>query len=75
MIPRVLVVGDIMLDVYVGGKVLRVSPEAPVPILKFDKEFHRLGGAANVALNLRGLEVNVDLLGIMGEDEHLYSNS
>jgi len=70
MIPRVLVVGDIMLDMYVGGKVLRISPEAPVPILKFDKEFHRLGGAANVALNLRGLEVNVDLLGIMGEDKH-----
>ena len=70
MIPRVLVIGDVMLDIYLTGNVSRISPEAPVPILKFDKEFHRLGGAANVAFNLRGLQANVDLIGIVGADEY-----
>jgi len=66
---RVLVVGDLMMDRYVGGKVERISPEAPVPILNPLTEEIRAGGAGNVALNLAGLGLNVAISGYVGEDE------
>ncbi|MCX8112779.1 MAG: bifunctional ADP-heptose synthase [Bacteroidia bacterium] len=65
---RFLVVGDVMLDRYLYGRVQRISPEAPVPILELEKEENRLGGAANVALNLRSLEAQVTLSGLVGAD-------
>ncbi len=65
---RVLVLGDIMLDKYIIGKVNRISPEAPVPILDVQTEENRLGGAANVALNLHALGINTVLSGICGLD-------
>lgn len=66
---RVLVVGDAMLDRYWFGVVDRISPEAPVPIVKIDREEERLGGAANVALNVRGLGSQATLLTAVGDDE------
>ena len=65
---NVLVFGDVMLDRYVSGSVDRVSPEAPVPVLKPIKEEIRLGGAANVALNLSSLGSKVSIIGISGKD-------
>jgi D-glycero-beta-D-manno-heptose-7-phosphate kinase len=65
----VLVVGDSMLDRYWEGRVDRISPEAPVPVLQVDREFSRAGGAANVALNLAALEAPVSLLTLVGADE------
>ena len=52
---RILVLGDVMIDAYLRGQVTRVSPEAPVPIINLSKSDERLGGAANVALNLLSL--------------------
>lgn len=66
---RVLVVGDVMLDRYWFGDVQRISPEAPVPIVRVNSSEERLGGAANVALNLRSLGVKTPLLGIVGDDD------
>ena len=66
---KVLVIGDLMLDQYINGIVDRVSPEAPVPIIKPSKEEVRLGGAANVAANIASLGGKVSLLGIIGKDE------
>ncbi len=63
------VVGDLMLDRYVFGHVNRISPEAPVPIHHVAQIDDRLGGAANVAANLRGLECKVSLYGLVGDDE------
>lgn len=65
---RALVIGDIMLDTYIHGKVDRISPEAPVPVVHAEKKEYRLGGAANVALNLRSLGAEVSLCGLIGED-------
>ena len=65
---NILVVGDIMLDRYVSGDVNRISPEAPVPILNYNKEINRLGGAGNVASNLFNLNVRVDIFGFIGDD-------
>ena len=65
---NIVVFGDVMLDRYVSGSVDRVSPEAPVPVLKPIKEEIRLGGAANVALNLSTLGSKVSLIGIYGKD-------
>ena len=64
----VLVVGDIMLDRYLWGHVDRISPEAPVPVVHLAKETDIPGGAANVAINLRGLGLKVHLAGIIGQD-------
>ena len=61
---HVLVFGDIILDRYISGSVDRVSPEAPVPVLKPSSEEIRLGGAANVALNLSSLGSNPTLIGL-----------
>ena len=71
---HILVVGDIILDAYVHGKVDRISQEAPVPIVLIDHKEFKPGGAANVALNLVGLGARVTLMGIVGQDgyhEHL----
>lgn len=65
---RVLVIGDIMLDRYLFGKVDRISPEAPVPVVSLQKEEEKLGGAANVALNLKALGCEVYLIGSIGLD-------
>jgi rfaE bifunctional protein kinase chain/domain len=66
---RVLVVGDVMLDRYWFGEVERISPEAPVPVLLVTREQERLGGAANVALNVKTLGGQVTLLSMVGQDE------
>jgi D-glycero-beta-D-manno-heptose-7-phosphate kinase len=65
---RVLVVGDAMLDRYWFGSVDRISPEAPVPVVKVQREEDRLGGAANVALNVRHLGAAATLLAVVGDD-------
>ena len=65
---RVLVVGDVMLDRYIQGEVDRISPEAPVPVLRHAQRFDRAGGAANVALNLAGLGCQTFLAGFWGDD-------
>jgi D-beta-D-heptose 7-phosphate kinase/D-beta-D-heptose 1-phosphate adenosyltransferase len=66
--PRVLVVGDLILDRYTWGNAERVSQEAPVILLRADKREARLGGAANVCHMLRGLEVDVTCAGVVGQD-------
>ena len=66
---RVLVVGDVMLDRYWFGDVSRISPEAPVPVLKFRRSEDRPGGAANVARNAAALGARVTLLSVVGRDE------
>lgn len=65
----VLVVGDVMIDAYFLGKVNRVSPEAPVPIVSLTAREERLGGAANVALNLRALGAKPVLCSVVGDDK------
>ncbi|MDW8294853.1 MAG: D-glycero-beta-D-manno-heptose-7-phosphate kinase [Aquificaceae bacterium] len=65
---KVLVVGDVILDRYVFGKVERISPEAPVPVVEVQKEEFRLGGAGNVANNLANLGLKTSLLGLVGQD-------
>ncbi len=65
---RVVVVGDVMLDVFVFGQVTRISPEAPVPVVRVTRETERLGGAANVALNVKSLGGKVALIGVVGGD-------
>src|SRR3954469_20812041 len=64
----VLIVGDLMLDHFVIGRVDRISPEAPVPVVQFDHEEYRLGGAANVAHNVAALGGRVAMVGIAGDD-------
>jgi D-beta-D-heptose 7-phosphate kinase/D-beta-D-heptose 1-phosphate adenosyltransferase len=66
---KVLVVGDLMLDRYILGEVERISPEAPVPVLRHAQHYERAGGAANVAMNLAGLGCQVVLAGFWGEDK------
>lgn len=65
---RILVIGDLMLDQYWLGDTQRISPEAPVPIVKINSSENRLGGAANAALNAKSLGSNVALAGIIGQD-------
>ena len=65
---RVLVVGDLMLDRYILGEVERISPEAPVPVLRHAQRYERPGGAANVAMNLAGLGCQTFLAGFWGSD-------
>jgi D-glycero-beta-D-manno-heptose-7-phosphate kinase len=64
----VLIVGDLMLDHFVIGRVDRISPEAPVPVVQFDHESYRLGGAANVAHNVAALGGIVEIAGLVGND-------
>lgn len=66
---RLLIAGDIMLDRYWFGEVSRISPEAPVPVVRVQRREERLGGAANVARNAAALGAQTGLLGVVGEDE------
>ena len=66
---RILVVGDVMLDRYWFGDVSRISPEAPVPVLKIERVEERPGGAANVARNIASLGAQATLLSVVGDDE------
>ena len=67
---RIFVLGDVMLDRFVSGRVERLSPEAPIPILHFQSEKFMVGGAANVARNIAALAGKAVLVGVLGEDEH-----
>ena len=66
---HILVIGDVMIDRYISGSVKRISPEAPVPIVTMDHVENRLGGSANVALNLCALGAKVTVLSIIGDDQ------
>ena len=66
---RLLVVGDVMLDRYWFGEVSRISPEAPVPVVRVQRMEERLGGAANVARNAASLGASTGLLSVVGDDE------
>jgi D-beta-D-heptose 7-phosphate kinase/D-beta-D-heptose 1-phosphate adenosyltransferase len=66
---RILVLGDLMLDRYLWGRVDRISPEAPVPVVEVERETFALGGAGNVAANLQALGAEPVLAGVVGEDE------
>lgn len=66
---KVGVIGDVMLDTYMWGHVERISPEAPVPVVSLDKKEYRIGGAANVALNIRSLGAEVSMLSVTGDDD------
>ncbi len=66
---RVLVAGDLMLDEQIDGKVDRISPEAPVPVVQISGHFYVPGGAANVAANIAALGAGVLLAGVIGDDE------
>jgi rfaE bifunctional protein kinase chain/domain len=66
---RIIVVGDVMLDAYIFGKVDRISPEAPVPVVVQRSEEYRLGGAANVALNIKAMGAEPLIFGVVGNDE------
>src|SRR4029077_5602967 len=65
---RILVVGDVMLDQFIWGSVARISPEAPVPVVDFERERYMPGGAASVARNLTALKVKAELFGAVGRD-------
>lgn len=65
---RALILGDVMLDRYVIGRTDRVSPEAPVPVVRVEEEWAALGGASNVAVNCAGLGSRVEIFGIVGDD-------
>lgn len=65
---RVLIIGDVMVDSYIWGKVDRISPEAPVPVVAVQRKENRLGGAANVALNVKALGANSVLAAVIGND-------
>jgi D-beta-D-heptose 7-phosphate kinase/D-beta-D-heptose 1-phosphate adenosyltransferase len=66
----VMVVGDLMLDAYIWGRVDRISPEAPVPVVEVERELFKLGGAGNVANNLLSLGARVTVAAVRGDDEH-----
>ncbi len=66
---NVLIIGDVMIDAYYWGKVDRISPEAPVPIVSVNKKDARMGGAANVALNIQAMGAKPILCSVIGSDE------
>ena len=66
---KVAVIGDVMLDTYWWGKVDRISPEAPVPVVAVSKREHRIGGAGNVALNISALGASVSMISVLGKDD------
>ena len=78
---NILVIGDIMLDIYITGDASRISPEAPVPVLNYKTTVTQLGGAANAAKNIVDLRGNCTLIGTVGRDamgtdvKHLLSQS
>lgn len=65
---KIAIIGDVMLDKYVYGTISRISPEAPVPVIDVDKTEYKLGGAANVANNIKALEAEPILIGVIGND-------
>ncbi len=67
---KILVLGDLILDQYIWGEVNRISPEAPIPVVEVVEESFSLGGAANVANNLRALGASVEICGVVGDDPH-----
>ncbi len=73
---KVLVIGDVMIDSYLWGDVDRISPEAPVPVVNIKKKENRLGGAANVALNIKALGASPILCSVIGDDDkgNLFTN-
>ncbi len=66
---KIAIIGDVMLDTYWWGHVERISPEAPVPVVSFDKRDHRVGGAGNVALNAVSLGADVTVFSVIGDDD------
>ncbi|MAJ82620.1 MAG: bifunctional heptose 7-phosphate kinase/heptose 1-phosphate adenyltransferase [Legionellales bacterium] len=66
----IYVIGDVMLDIYLEGNTTRISPEAPVPVLKYKNKRFALGGACNVAMNLQSLGATPIIYGLIGKDEH-----
>src|SRR5205823_4872604 len=66
---QILVAGDVMLDRFIVGRVTRISPEAPVPVVQFQSEHVRLGGAANVANNIAALGGRAAVVGVVGADD------
>src|SRR3954469_14123992 len=75
LVPRlaglaVVILGDLMLDHFIFGRGTRISPEAPVPVVEFEREEFRAGGAANVAGNVHELGGRVEIVGLIGRDEH-----
>jgi len=66
---NIIVIGDVMIDAYLWGKVDRISPEAPVPIVSINQKENRLGGAANVALNLKTMGANPIICSVIGDDD------
>jgi D-glycero-beta-D-manno-heptose-7-phosphate kinase len=66
---KILIIGDVMMDTYLIGKVERISPEAPVPIVDIEKRINKLGGAANVALNIKALGATPIVCSVLGKDE------
>ena len=66
---HILIIGDVMIDAYIFGKVSRISPEAPVPIVVIEKKEYRLGGAANVALNIKSLGAEPIICSVIGNDD------
>ena len=67
--PRICVIGDVMVDAYMWGRVTRMSPEAPVPVVEVDRKEQRVGGAGNVVKNLSTLGAIVDLISVVGNDD------
>src|SRR5689334_5057053 len=65
----IVILGDVMLDHFIFGRVNRISPEAPVPVVEFEREEFRAGGAANVAQNVRGLGGVATIVGLLGRDD------
>ena len=65
---NILVIGDVMLDTYMSGKISRISPEGPIPVFNYKTQNDYLGGAANVAMNLKSIGANVTLCGTIGND-------
>ena len=65
---KILVIGDVMVDSYLFGKVNRISPEAPVPVVAVTKKENRLGGAANVALNIKAMGATPIICSVVGND-------
>ena len=66
---NIMIIGDVMVDSYLWGKVERISPEAPIPIVALRKREHRMGGAANVAMNVRSMGANPILCSVIGTDD------
>ena len=67
---NIVVLGDVMLDEFIWGDVSRISPEAPVPVVAFQHQTHRIGGAANVAHNITALGGHATLIGVIGQDDN-----